>query len=491
MAYGLTPNYTQDLPLDGLTPTQYLAGSVTAARFLDWDVRHISDAGLIAITEKQIFRRKQKFSIQIADGIATVRSESIGSEMMDWGRNKKRVEQFLDQLTEVRNTTTPEQLDQIYEELKPGLVPQEQDVLSAPPPTRRDQWASFFSLFVPREGFFVTPLIVDINIALFILMVMSGANIFAPSSEYLIKWGANVRFLTLDGQWWRVITCCFLHIGILHLLMNMYALLYIGLLLEPRLGRRRFASAYLLTGVMASIASLYWHQNTLSAGASGAIFGMYGVFLALLTTNLIEKTTRGAMLASIGIFVAYNLLNGLKGTVDNAAHIGGLLSGVAIGYLYYPGLTKPDRPGLLYSSVLTATVLVVAISMLAFKKLPNDYVVFQRKMTAFAVDEQRALSAVHNLNSDTPKDAWLHAINDSGMYYWNQCLKSLNEASNLNVSDPLKRRTDILIQYCNLRVQSYAYYSRQIAGTVPSGEDSLSYYNSQITDLMDQLKNDQ
>ncbi|HEV2480063.1 MAG TPA: rhomboid family intramembrane serine protease [Puia sp.] len=491
MAYGLTPNYTQDQPLDGLTPAQYLAACVTAARFLDWDVRHISDAGLIALTEKKVFRRKQKFSVHMADGLATVRSESIGSEIMDWGRNRKRVEQFLDQLAEVKNTTSPEQLDQIYEALKPELVPQEQDILSAPPATARARWGSFFSLFVPREGFFVTPLIVDLNILLFILMVLSGANIFAPDSEYLIKWGANVRFLTLDGQWWRVITCCFLHIGILHLLLNMYALLYIGLLLEPRLGRGRFASAYVLTGIMASVASLYWHENTLSAGASGAIFGMYGVFLALLTTSLLEKTTRGALLASIGIFVAYNLLNGLKGAVDNAAHIGGLLSGIAIGYLYYPGLSKPDRPGLSFSAILTATVLVVLASMFAFRTLPNDYVVFQQKMVAFAGDEQCALAAVHDLNSDTPKDTWLHAINDSGIYYWNQCLKSLNEASSLKVSDPLKHRTGILIQYCNLRVQAYAYYSRRIAGSTPAGEDSLTYYNSQISDLMDQLKDGQ
>ncbi len=491
MAYGLTPHYTQDLPLDGLTPTQYVAGCVTAARFLDWDVRHISDAGLIALTEKKMFRRKQKFSVQIDNGIATARSESIGSEMMDWGRNKKRVGQFIDQFAEVRNTTSPEQLDKIYEELKPELVPQEQDVLTVPAPTRKDQWASFFSFFVPREGFFVTPLIVDLNIVLFLLMVLSGANVFAPDSAYLIKWGANIRFLTLDGQWWRVITCCFLHIGIFHLLMNMYALLYIGLLLEPRLGRRRFATAYLLTGVMASIASLYWHENTLSAGASGAIFGMYGVFLALLTTNLIEKTTRGAMLASIGIFVVYNLVNGLKGSVDNAAHIGGLLSGIAIGYLYYPSLAKPDRPGLLYSAVLTAAVLVVAMSTFAFRKIPNDYVVFQQKMVAFAGDEQRALNAVHRLNTDTPKEEWLHAINDSGMYYWNRCLQSLNEASALKISDPLKQRTDMLIQYCNLRMQAYAYYSRRIAGATPGGEDSLTYYNSQIFHLMDQLKNGQ
>jgi|GEM_PF-4743313 len=77
------------------------------------------------------------------------------------------------------------------------------------------------------------------------------------------------------------------------------------------------------------------------------------------------------------------------------------------------------------------------------------------------------------------------------MYYWNRCLQSLNEASELKISDPLKQRTDMLIQYCNLRMQAYAYYSRLIAGSTPAGEDSLTYYNSQIFHLMDQLKKGQ
>ena len=124
--------------------------------------------------------------------------------------------------------------------------------------------------------------------------------------------------------------------------MNMYALLYIGVLLEPILGRSRFISAYLLTGLTASITSLWWHDLTISAGASGAIFGMYGVFLAMLTTNVIEEAKRKALLTSIAIFVGYNLIYGLKGGIDNAAHIGGLLGGLVIGYASILSLKKPE-----------------------------------------------------------------------------------------------------------------------------------------------------
>src|SRR5580698_9586542 len=108
-----------------------------------------------------------------------------------------------------------------------------------------------------------------------------------------------------------------------------------------------------------------------SAGASGAIFGMYGVFLALLTTNLIDKVRRTALLASIGIFVGYNLLYGTKSGVDNAAHVGGLISGILIGYIFFPGLKKPDSPRLLYPALLLAALLVITTTIIAFDEIPN------------------------------------------------------------------------------------------------------------------------
>ncbi len=490
MAIGFPPKHTQAISLDGLTPAQFLAISVATVQDLGWSISYVSDAGLIAFTAKKLFKPTQKLTIRITDEQVDLRSESIGSELFDMGRNKMNLDQFTDLLAEKRTNSSPEQLEQAYEELKPGLVASDDDDLAKPPATARENWASFFLLFIPRQGYFITPILVDLNIAIFILMVISGANFFMPGVQSLIYWGANVRMLTLDGQWWRIVTCCFIHIGIFHLLLNMYALLYIGLLLEPQLGRRRFAAAYLLTGITASLASLYWHTNSASAGASGAIFGMYGVFLALLTTNLIEKTRRAALLTSIGIFVGYNLLFGASGVVDNAAHIGGLIGGIVIGYLYYPGLVKPGKPGLLYSAIAVAALLVMTTTFLAFAKIPNEYGLYQKKMVSFDHYEKRALGVFKKLNSDTPKEVWRHAIQDSGIYYWNQCIRVLDEANELNVSSNVKQRSDALIQYCHLRIQSYSYFYKKIEGTVGPGEDSTAIYNTQISEVLQELKND-
>lgn len=89
--------------------------------------------------------------------------------------------------------------------------------------------SSFIHFFIPRKGFIATPVLIDINILVFILMAATGAGILEPSTLALLNWGADFGPLTLTGDWWRAVTCNFVHIGAFHLLMNMYAFIYIGI----------------------------------------------------------------------------------------------------------------------------------------------------------------------------------------------------------------------------------------------------------------------
>lgn len=195
-----------------------------------------------------------------------------------------------------------------------------------------------FQIFIPHEGYYITPIIINLNLLIFIIMICCGLGFISFGAPDLLRWGGNLRANVIEGQYWRLLTNTFLHGGLMHVLMNMYGLLFVGIFLEPLMGGKRFAFAYLGTGILASIASIWWHQNTVSVGASGAIFGMYGIFLALLTTNLFPKDFKRTFLISTSVFVGYNLLYGLTGGIDNAAHIGGLLSGLIIGYAMYPVL---------------------------------------------------------------------------------------------------------------------------------------------------------
>lgn len=197
---------------------------------------------------------------------------------------------------------------------------------------------SLRDVFTPRDKYQITPILMLLNIAIYAVMVVSGVSFIQPTGEDLVRWGANYTTLTRAGEVWRLLTACFLHFGIIHLAVNMMSLRYLGMMIEPLLGSWRFLVAYIATGLTGSLASLWWHTLAISAGASGAIFGIEGVLLGLLLTNLFTNQVRKVLLKSTLSVVGINLLVGFGIGADNAAHIGGLLGGLLIGMGFYAGL---------------------------------------------------------------------------------------------------------------------------------------------------------
>src|ERR1700690_3664083 len=134
-----------------------------------------------------------------------------------------------------------------------------QDQLPAkPPPVRLTLW------------------VIGLNLPVYVAMLVSGGHAVNPSIPDLLRWGANLGSLTTSGQWWRLFTCTFLHIGILHILFNMFVLWDIGRFMERLIGSGGWAVVYLVACLSGSVASLWWNPQVVSAGASGAIFGLYG-----------------------------------------------------------------------------------------------------------------------------------------------------------------------------------------------------------------------
>jgi len=202
------------------------------------------------------------------------------------------------------------------------------------------------NLFVPRPGYWLTPVIIYLNAAIFALMVLTTGDLMAFDTRTLVTLGANYGPWTVDGQWWRLLSSTFLHAGLLHLVFNMIVLANIGIFLEPLIGRLSFAVVYVLTGLLASLTSLGFNTGAVSVGASGAIFGLYGFFLALLTTSLFKPEFRKLFLRNTLGFVVINVAIGfIIGPIDNAAHLGGLASGFVLGYLWLPVIRKRALSG--------------------------------------------------------------------------------------------------------------------------------------------------
>ncbi|MFL5729752.1 MAG: rhomboid family intramembrane serine protease [Cytophagaceae bacterium] len=371
MAFGFAPKYTQEFLLNNRSTEYFMVLALEAARELKWNIGYTSQSEFIAYTKLWMDSDGEEVSVKIQEEKVIFQSKSRGTQFGGVGKNKVNIEKLLIKIRKLEVSLSPETMAAKAEELSKMPVSREAD-LTSKPLLAEDKITNVFSVFIPTQGYFITPIMINLNILVFLLMTITGVNIIDPDSESLLKWGANFRPMTLDGEWWRILTCCFLHIGILHLAMNMYALVSIGLILEPHVGKVKFCVAYLLTGITASMASLWWHDLTISAGASGAIFGMYGVFLSLLTTNLINKTERQELLTSILVFVGYNLFNGLRGGIDNAAHIGGLLGGIIIGYAYLPALKKPVDLKLKWLTVGVLIILILGGSCIVYKSLPKS-----------------------------------------------------------------------------------------------------------------------
>uniref|UniRef100_A0A5B6ZH26 RHOMBOID-like protein n=1 Tax=Davidia involucrata TaxID=16924 RepID=A0A5B6ZH26_DAVIN len=160
---------------------------------------------------------------------------------------------------------------------------------------------------------------------------------FGPSSSTLEKLGALERTKVVNKhQAWRLISCIWLHAGVIHLLANMLSLVFIGIRLEQQFGFVRIGIIYLLSGFGGSVLSSLFIQKNISVGASGALFGLLGAMLSELITNWTIYTNKAAALLTLLVIVIINLAVGILPHVDNFAHIGGFLAGFLLGFVLLP-----------------------------------------------------------------------------------------------------------------------------------------------------------
>jgi rhomboid protease GluP len=199
------------------------------------------------------------------------------------------------------------------------------------------------------DPIFTVSLIVA-NVAIFLLMVAKGVSFWSTNEQQALQWGANFGPLTLNiqsHQLWRLFTANFIHIGFLHLAINMIFLWALGRIAEYFFSSGDFLLLYTFTGTCSSLLGVIWQPNATSAGASGAIFGLSGALLVLLFRDAlpVEKESREKLLSGVVRFTVLNLFVGgiqnylpgiFHARVDNAGHIGGLLSGMLVGAVFAP-----------------------------------------------------------------------------------------------------------------------------------------------------------
>jgi rhomboid protease GluP len=220
-----------------------------------------------------------------------------------------------------------------------------------------------------------TYVLVGINCAVFLWMVLRGADPGLPTPGQLIHFGANVPALVLHGQWYRLLSATFVHVGLIHLLTNMWCLWNLGLLGEPLLGPWGMVAVYMLTGVAGNLLSLLVNIVmrdfvSVGAGASGAVFGIAGILIVLLSNRKlpIPAFELHRLRRSVIQFAGLNLVIGLATIllpvirIDNSAHVGGFLSGLALGVPLLPRMTS-GRARYLARQKLTFAVAALLLAL--------------------------------------------------------------------------------------------------------------------------------
>lgn len=257
----------------------------------------------------------------------------------------------------------------------PGYVPTPQPVVRR----RRSFWSTAPATYV----------LVGINVAVFLLMLLRHVSGVNPTPEQLMEWGANnAASVLVYGQWGRIITAMFVHVGIIHLATNMWCLWNLGLLAEPLMGSFGVVAVYVLTGAAGNLLSVLWNGRHIAsilpqlpagtdvslyfppgAGASGAVFGIAGALIILLKSPRlpVPPDELKRLRKSVIYFAAINLVIGLTISldvvssrtgisIDNSAHLGGVLCGLLFAAPMVPRIGNP-RPVFL-------TRLQVAVGMI-------------------------------------------------------------------------------------------------------------------------------
>ncbi|QPH38165.1 rhomboid family intramembrane serine protease [Pedobacter endophyticus] len=491
VSWGYSPKVEKFIPLGDFPADKYLIVAQQAIENLGWKLSHLSETGLIAYTTISFQSYSEEISIRIHGNFAVVKSECVGIQMFfnDYGKNDLNLEKFFHEFEYVEF-----HLKDVWDDrlAKFNALIAEQDDLyfEKAPLATKNKIKNVLYLFFPQKGYTVTPALVIVNVLYFIIVSLLSAVFFRyllisqrqhfdvykfveKVKDFRLALGVNHRNTVLNGQFWRLVTHQFIHGSVSHLFFNMYALIYLGLMIENKLGWKKYLFIYLLSGVCGGLISLTVHQESIMMGASGAIMGLYGAFIALLVNKTFEKKATQALLISTLIVSFLVLLNGSFGKrVDNAAHIGGFVSGFIFCYLLTFKLTvaSPLKNWIRYAACPTLFAIFFAGIIIFSPKYQTE----EFKVLTFKFNRNlENLNAITRLKIDLPKDAKLKSIKEDGIEPMEKNLAIIKRMDSLVLKKEDAKERDrkvrlgkasyraVMLMYSDIKGDSTYRYSKQ------------------------------
>ena len=333
----------------------------------------------------------------------------------------------------------------------------------------------------PARSVPVTAGLLAVNVSVFALMLLVGAGFWHTPNGVQLAWGANFGPATQDGQWWRLFTALFIHFGVVHLALNMWALWDVGRLVEQLYGRWRFALLYALSGLLGNLVSLVLHGNqAVSGGASGAIFSLYGALLVFLWRERrnVEPGEFRWLFGGAAVFASLMLGVGfvVQG-IDNAAHGGGLVAGALLGLVLarrwgQNGIVPNKR-----AAWGIATLLVLGTAVLVWKLPEPRYLLGeeQKARTAiqqFLAEDQRVSQRWGSLLANGPRsgssfEELAGRIDTDVAAVYERSFEQLLAAQPTGAA-PSAQQIEMLQSYANQRAEAARELSQGLRGQNPA-----------------------
>ena len=466
-------SYTQVLSYEGYTPTQFVLLVQLAMKRLQWRVQVNGELEVSGIVPAAGWSWGEVVTVQVYEREAWVTSKYKQWTLPLSDKHKQNIQAFNNAIAYVQTRYQPDVLAQA----ETDALLLDMDRLNEADPltgTAASQ-GTHYAMYGLGIGM----------IAVYVIMICLGVSPFKPDADTLFSWGSNFGPVVHAGQYWRLFTSLFVHAGLEHLLLNLAALYVAGLFLEPLIGRWSFLLAFLLTGWVASTTSIWWHTNTVSVGASGGVFGLYGVLLALLVTGVAGRQQRANLLGSVILFVVINLLYGLKEGVDNAAHMGGLASGLSLGLLM-AGERHWKRLRLLWKTagmvlplLITVPYLLVNYQAQAASKPLEQVALVGRLQEIFLLDEAAEWPIASS--SDKSANQLAGEVERVSIPKWTELSNILSSYDQVPLDSFNRKLHTLFTDYTKLRLRESALYIQQ-------ADDSLNFSPQELAALQEQIE---
>lgn len=292
------------------------------------------------------------------------------------------------------------------------------------------------------------------NTILFLIIAfIEDSSIFDFTAIEILNWGANFNPYTKSDEPWRLISSMFLHFGIIHLAVNIHSLFSLGKMIERQIGTLNFMLVYLMCGIAGGLASLHWNLFVISAGASGAIFGLYGFVLMMdLIVHYRNRQRIMGLIINFVIFVFVNIAITKIFSVDTPGHVGGLVFGAILGAFYSLIVKQPRRPKFLFAPFLLSIGILMIPLYLIIPTFQVQY--FDMFQHVIATDEFAEKAMRGNKSDSEFRKSYLMAT-----VKWDTTLHKLQQIEGL--PEPLLLDRAILQEYIHLRKEDLRY---RIAG---------------------------